>query len=51
MLKKSLLSAPLLQSYTSRPLLSQGIALATDEETNGALGDSDIRVNTNLEGT
>lgn len=51
MLKKSLLSAPLLHSHPSRPLLSQGIALATDGETNGAPRDSDIRVNTNLEET
>lgn len=37
-------------SPPSCPLLLQGIALATHEETSGALQDSDIRVNTNLEG-
>lgn len=47
---KSLSSAPRPRLHPSCPLLLQGIALATHEETSGALQDSDIRVNTNLGG-
>lgn len=50
MLEKPPSSAPRPSLPPSCPLLLQGIALATREETSGALQDSDIRVNTNLGG-
>lgn len=50
MQEKALSSAPRPPLSPSCPLLLQCIALATHEETSGALQDSDIRVNTNLGG-
>lgn len=50
MQEKPLSAAPRPTLPPSCPLLFQGIALATHEETSGALQDSDIRVNTNLGG-